>query len=198
MLDKINNQELIKNQSIVAINLNNNVKQDILTVTNPFNQAVLAELTLLDTSQLDKVIEISEQSQKNWVSKTANERSQLLQAWADLIDSNKEDLATLMTLEQGKPLKESRGEIDYANSYIRWYAEEGKRVYGDTIPAASDDLRYVVLKAPIGVCAAITPWNFPAAMITRKVAPALAVGCTMIVKPAEDTPLTALALGELA
>lgn len=198
MLDKINNQELIKNQSIVAINLNNNVKQDILTVTNPFNQAVLAELTLLDTSQLDKVIEISEQSQKNWVSKTANERSQLLQAWADLIDSNKEDLATLMTLEQGKPLKESRGEIYYANSYIRWYAEEGKRVYGDTIPPASDDLRYVVLKAPIGVCAAITPWNFPAAMITRKVAPALAVGCTMIVKPAEDTPLTALALGELA
>ena len=119
-------------------------------------------------------------------------------AWAKLIDDNKEDLAKLMTLEQGKPLVESRGEIDYANSFIKWFAEEGRRVYGDVIPSNKPDQHLIVIKQPVGVVAAITPWNFPAAMITRKCAPALAVGCTVVMKPAEETPFSALALAVLA
>src|SRR6201982_3097043 len=125
-------------------------------------------------------------------------RSTVLRRWYDLMMSNQDDLAQLMTAEQGKPLAESRGEIAYAASFIEWFAEEGKRVYGDTIPGHAADKRIVVIKEPIGVCAAITPWNFPAAMITRKAGPAFASGCTMIAKPAEATPLSALALAVLA
>jgi succinate-semialdehyde dehydrogenase/glutarate-semialdehyde dehydrogenase len=133
-----------------------------------------------------------------WRSKTAKERAVILRRWFDLIMQNQEDLAAIMTAEQGKPLAESRGEIAYAASFIEWFGEEGKRIYGDTIPAFASDKRIVVLKQPIGVCAAITPWNFPAAMITRKAAPALAAGCTMVVKPASQTPVSALALVHLA
>src|SRR5207247_1036707 len=118
--------------------------------------------------------------------------------WHDLMMANQEDLARLMTAEQGKPLAESKGEIAYAASFIEWFAEEGKRIYGDTIPAHQADKRIVVIKEPVGVCAAITPWNFPAAMITRKAGPALAAGCTMVVKPATATPYSALAMAELA
>ncbi len=133
-----------------------------------------------------------------WRAKTAKERSAILRKWFDLMMANQEDLAILMTVEQGKPLTESRGEIAYGASFIEWFAEEAKRVYGDTIPAQSPDRRIVVIKQPIGVCAAVTPWNFPNAMITRKAGPALAAGCTMVIKPASQTPYSALALCELA
>jgi succinate-semialdehyde dehydrogenase/glutarate-semialdehyde dehydrogenase len=129
---------------------------------------------------------------------TAKERSTTLMKWYDLMMAHQEDLAVILTSEQGKPLAEAKGEIAYAASFVQWFAEEAKRVYGDTIPAASTDQRILVIRQPVGVCAAITPWNFPAAMITRKAAPALAAGCTMVVKPASQTPLTALALAELA
>ncbi|MDV2886799.1 NAD-dependent succinate-semialdehyde dehydrogenase [Alkalihalophilus pseudofirmus] len=135
---------------------------------------------------------------KTWSKKTANERSKALMSWFRKIEEATEELAELMTKEQGKPLKEAKGEIGYANSFIEWYAEEGKRIYGETIPASAANKRIFVQRQAVGVVAAITPWNFPAAMITRKVAPALAAGCTVVVKPAEQTPLTALRLGELA
>src|SRR6185437_5328702 len=133
-----------------------------------------------------------------WRARTAKERAQTLRRLYDLMMANQDDLAQLMTAEQGKPLSESKGEIAYAASFIEWFGEEGKRIYGDTIPAFAGDKRIVVLKQPIGVCAAITPWNFPSAMITRKAGPALAAGCTMVVKPASQTPLSALALAVLA
>ncbi|PLP18444.1 succinate-semialdehyde dehydrogenase (NADP(+)), partial [Klebsiella pneumoniae] len=129
---------------------------------------------------------------------TAKERANILRRWFDLMMENQDDLARLMTLEQGKPLAEAKGEISYAASFIEWFAEEGKRIYGDTIPGHQADKRLLVIKQPIGVTAAITPWNFPAAMITRKAGPALAAGCTMVIKPANETPFTALAMAELA
>jgi succinate-semialdehyde dehydrogenase/glutarate-semialdehyde dehydrogenase len=132
-----------------------------------------------------------------WRAKTADERARILKRWFQLMMENQEDLARLMTAEQGKPLAEARGEIAYAASFIEWFAEEARRVYGEVIPSPLTDRRLIVIKQPVGVCAAITPWNFPAAMITRKAAPALAAGCTMVVKPAEQTPLSALALAWL-
>lgn len=143
-------------------------------------------------------IAAAERAWPAWRSRPAKERSQILRRWHDLIVTAADDVAMIMMSEQGKPLAEARGEVMYAASFVEWFAEEAKRVYGDTIPAPTADKRIVVVKQPVGVCAAITPWNFPAAMITRKVAPALAAGCTMVVKPAEQTPLTALALAELA
>jgi succinate-semialdehyde dehydrogenase/glutarate-semialdehyde dehydrogenase len=145
-----------------------------------------------------RAIDAAETALPAWRAKTAAERGRILRRWYELMMENQEDLAQLMTAEQGKPLAEARGEIAYAASFIDWFAEEGKRVYGDTIPSPWADRRLVVIKQPVGVCAAITPWNFPAAMITRKAAPALAAGCTMIIKPAEQTPLSALALAYLA
>lgn len=169
-----------------------------IAVINPFDDSMIASVPNLSVEEVTTAVEYSHTAQQLWAKKTAFERSELLQRWADLIDENKQDLAKLMTAEQGKPIKESLAEIGYANSYIRFFAEEGKRVYGDTLPNDRENVRYMVLKQPIGVCACITPWNFPSAMITRKVAPALAVGCSMIVKPATQTPLSALALGYLA
>lgn len=169
-----------------------------IAVTNPFNNEQIGTVPSLTQAQVEQAVTDAEAAQVAWAALTAAERGKLLHKWADLIDENNEDLAVLMTAEQGKPLKESRGEITYANSFIRWFAEEGKRVYGDVIPSTKTTQRITVLKQPVGVCAAITPWNFPSAMITRKAAPALAAGCTMIVKPATETPLSALALGELA
>ena len=169
-----------------------------IAVTNPFNNEQIGTVPSLTQAQVKQAVTDAEAAQVAWAALTAAERGKLLHKWADLIDENNEDLAVLMTAEQGKPLKESRGEITYANSFIRWFAEEGKRVYGDVIPSTKTTQRITVLKQPVGVCAAITPWNFPSAMITRKAAPALAAGCTMIVKPATETPLSALALGELA
>ena len=194
----LSNPDLIKQHCLIkdgwhAANDNATIK-----VSNPFNGDVIGTVPSLTTADVNDAVTYSHKAQITWAAKTPQERAQLLQKWADLIDANKEDLAIIMTAEQGKPLAESRGEIGYANSFIRWFAEEGKRVYGDVIPATNSQLRYVVLKQPVGVCAAITPWNFPAAMITRKAAPALAAGCTIIIKPATETPFSALALGALA
>lgn len=167
-------------------------------VTNPATDEILAYVPQLEQAAIEEAICAAQQAFLLWREKTAKERCVVLRRWFDLITENSADLAAIMTAEQGKPLAESRGEVAYAASFIDWFAEEGKRTYGDVIPSPQADKRLVVLKQPVGVCAAITPWNFPAAMITRKAAPALAAGCVMIVKPAEQTPLTALALGELA
>ncbi len=169
-----------------------------LEVNNPASGEVLGTVPKMGAAETRRAIEAAERALPAWRDLTAKERSQTLRRWFELIMQNQEDLARLMTLEQGKPLTESRGEIAYAASFIEWFAEEAKRIYGDTIPGHQKDKRIIVIKQPIGVTAAITPWNFPAAMITRKAGPALAAGCTMVVKPASQTPFSALALAELA
>ncbi|MEH3107834.1 MAG: NAD-dependent succinate-semialdehyde dehydrogenase [Sphingomonas fennica] len=165
---------------------------------NPANDAVLGDIPRLDVAQTRAAIEAAHAAGPAWRARTGKERSIVLRRWFDLIVAHADDLARLMTSEQGKPLAEAKGEVAYAASFVEWFAEEAKRVKGDVMAATERGRRIVTLKEPVGVCAAITPWNFPAAMITRKAAPALAAGCTMVVKPAEQTPLTALALAELA
>ena len=192
------NPDLLKQQCFIKDGWFDSSDATTLEVSNPFNGDVIGNVPSLTTDDVNDAVAASHEAQITWAAKTPKERAELLQKWADLIDANKEDLAIIMTAEQGKPLTESRGEVGYANSFIRWFAEEGKRVYGDVIPANQTQLRHVILKQPVGVCAAITPWNFPAAMITRKAAPALAAGCTMIIKPATETPFSALALAVLA
>jgi succinate-semialdehyde dehydrogenase / glutarate-semialdehyde dehydrogenase len=169
-----------------------------LTVYNPATGEPVGTVPKMGVAETRRAIETAYAALPAWRAKTAKERSMLLRKWFDLMMAHQEDLAILMTLEQGKPLAESRGEIAYGASFIEWFAEEAKRVYGDTIPAPTADRRIVVIKQPIGVCAAVTPWNFPNAMITRKAGPALAAGCTMVIKPASQTPFSALALCELA
>lgn len=171
---------------------------ETIAVTNPADGSEVGTVPKLSSADVERAVAAAERAQKGWAAKPAAERSQILRKWFELLMDNQEDLAQLMTAEQGKPLGESRGEIAYAASFIEWYAEEAKRIYGDTIPAPKPDLRITVIRQPIGVTAAITPWNFPSAMITRKAAPALAAGCAMIVRPASLTPLSALALGVLA
>ena len=167
-------------------------------VNNPATGEVLGTVPKLGAAETARAIAAAERAWPAWRAKTAKERSNILRAWFNLILENQEDLAVLMTLEQGKPLAESRGEVVYGASFIEWFAEEAKRVYGDTIPQHQADKRIVVIKQPIGVVAAITPWNFPNAMITRKCAPALAAGCPVVIKPASMTPYSAFALAELA
>jgi succinate-semialdehyde dehydrogenase/glutarate-semialdehyde dehydrogenase len=167
-------------------------------VTNPARGDVIAQVADLDRAMCADAIEKARIAQKVWAARTGKDRANVLRAWYDLMVANADDLATILTAEQGKPLAEARGEILYGASFIEWFAEEAKRVYGEMIPGHQPDKRIMVLKQPIGVCAAITPWNFPNAMITRKVAPALAAGCAMIVRPPSLTPLSALALGVLA
>ncbi len=167
-------------------------------VRNPATGAELARVPKMGAAETRRVIAAADTAWPTWRAKTGKERSLILRRWFELMLANAEDLARLMTAEQGKPLAEARGEVSYAASFVEWFAEEAKRTYGDLIPSPAPDKRLLVMKQPVGVCAAITPWNFPAAMITRKVAPALAAGCTVVVKPAEQTPLTALALVELA
>ncbi len=169
-----------------------------IPVTNPATGEELGTIPRMGTDETRRAIEAANAAFPGWRTKTAKERSVILRRWHDLMMENQDDLAVLMTAEQGKPLAEAKGEVAYAASFIEWFAEEGKRIYGDTIPGHQADKRIVVLKEPIGVCAAITPWNFPAAMITRKCGPALAAGCTMVVKPATQTPYSALAMAELA
>ena len=169
-----------------------------IDVTNPASGGKLGTVPKMGAAETRRAIEAADAAYPGWRAKTAAERSALLRRWFELVLEHQEDLARLMTAEQGKPLHEARGEIVYAASFIEWFAEEAKRVYGDVIPQHQADKRIVVLKEPIGVCAAITPWNFPCAMITRKAGPALAAGCTMVVKPATQTPYSALALAELA
>ncbi len=167
-------------------------------VTNPASHAVLADVADLGEHETERAIAAANAAWPSWRMLTAKERADTLRRWFDLIIRHQEDLARLMTAEQGKPLAEARNEVAYGASFVEWYAEEAKRTYGDVIPSAMADRRYVVIKQPIGVVAAITPWNFPLAMITRKCAPALAAGCPVIVKPSELTPLCALTLAELA
>jgi succinate-semialdehyde dehydrogenase/glutarate-semialdehyde dehydrogenase len=167
-------------------------------VLNPATHEVVAEVANVGADETRRAIEAAAVAQKDWAAKTAMARSAVLRKWYELIMANVEDLAILMTVEQGKILAEARGEVAYAASFIEWFAEEGKRVYGDVLPLPQGNGRGIVIKQPVGVCAAITPWNFPAAMLTRKVAPALAVGCSMVAKPPHETPLSMTALAELA
>jgi succinate-semialdehyde dehydrogenase/glutarate-semialdehyde dehydrogenase len=169
-----------------------------IAVSSPATGETIGSIPRMGAAETRRAIEAANAALPAWRAKTAGERSTILRRWNDLLLENQEDLAVLMTAEQGKPLAEARGEIVYAASFIEWFAEEGKRAYGDVIPPHQRDKRIVVIKEPIGVCAAITPWNFPSAMITRKAGPALAAGCTMVVKPATMTPYSALALAELA
>ncbi|MDQ7019807.1 MAG: NAD-dependent succinate-semialdehyde dehydrogenase [Robiginitomaculum sp.] len=167
-------------------------------VYNPADGAEIIAVADMGADETTKAIDAAHAAFPAWAKRTAGERSAILRKWFELIMQNADDLAALLTAEQGKPLSEARGEVIYGASFIEWYAEEAKRIYGDVIPSTGTDRRFIVLKQPIGVVGAITPWNFPSAMITRKVAPALAAGCTAVVKPAEDTPLSALALAVLA
>jgi succinate-semialdehyde dehydrogenase/glutarate-semialdehyde dehydrogenase len=167
-------------------------------VLDPATGAKLADVANLGAAEAEQAIAAADAAWPAWRTKTGKERSQLLRKWFDLIMANQDDLARLMTAEQGKPLAEAKGEVAYGASFVEWYAEEAKRVNGETLPQFDNNRRLLVLRQPIGVCAAITPWNFPLAMITRKVAPALAAGCPVVIKPAELTPLTALAVAELA
>ncbi len=169
-----------------------------ITVTNPADGSTVGHVPSLSADETCAAIAAAEKAFDGWRQRTAKERSAILMKWYALMMEHLEDLAVILTTEQGKPLAEAKGEIAYAASFVQWFAEEAKRIYGDTIPSASTDQRILVIRQPIGVCAAVTPWNFPAAMITRKAAPALAAGCTMVIKPASQTPLTALALAELA
>ena len=167
-------------------------------VHDPATGLKLADVACLGANDAEAAIAAANSAWQGWKTRTAKERSLILRRWYELLMANQEDLATLMTAEQGKPLAETRGEVAYGASFVEWYAEEAKRVNGETLPQFDNNRRLLVLKQPIGVCAAITPWNFPLAMITRKVAPALAAGCPVVIKPAELTPLTALAAAELA
>jgi succinate-semialdehyde dehydrogenase/glutarate-semialdehyde dehydrogenase len=171
---------------------------ETFTVTNPANGEVVAEVARCGGDETRRAIEAAEKAQIGWRQKTASERSVLMRRWFDLMMEHQEDLAQILTAEQGKPLAEARGEIAYGASYIEWFAEEAKRLYGDVIPPPANDRRIVVIKQPVGVVACITPWNFPNAMLARKVGAALAAGCTTVCKPATATPLSAFAMAELA
>src|SRR6266481_2074442 len=169
-----------------------------LNVDNPATGEIIGTVPKLGAAETRQAIEAANRAFPAWSKKTAKERATILRRWFDLMMANQDDLARLMTIEQGKPLSESKGEVAYAAAFLEWFGEEAKRIYGDTIPQHQADKRIVVIKQPIGVCAAVTPWNFPNAMITRKVGPALAAGCPVVIKPAQLTPLSALALAELA
>ena len=197
-MKKIKNPNLLKNQFFINNKWVNSFSNKKFPVYNPLDQSLIDQISDCGEQETKDAIQAANDAFILWKSHTANERSNIIKKWHDLILENKQDLASIITLEQGKTLKESLGEILYGASFVDWFAEEGKRIYGDTIPSHDSDKRIIVLKQPIGVVAAITPWNFPNAMITRKVAPALAAGCTVVIKPAEDTPLSALALAELS
>src|SRR6056300_1107024 len=169
-----------------------------LAIKNPATGDVIAEVAKVGAEETRRAIEAAETAMTAWRAVPAKQRAAILRNWFNLVMENQEDLARIMTVEQGKTLAESRGEVAYGASYIEWFAEQAKRIDGDVIPAPGPDKRIICIKQPIGVCAAITPWNFPNAMITRKAAPALAAGCSIVIKPASETPLSALALAELA
>ena len=195
---QISDQALLRNQAYIDGKWCDADSGETLAVINPANGRNVADVARCGTAETRRAIEAAERAQVAWREATAKERAAVLRKWLDLLLDAQEDLAQIMTAEQGKPLAESRGEIAYGASYIEWFAEEAKRVYGDTIPQTSNDKRIVVIKQPVGVVACITPWNFPNAMLARKIAPALAAGCTVVCKPASETPLSALAMAELA
>ncbi len=195
---QLKHTELLRQQCLINGEWADSENGEREDVVNPATGAVIGSVPQITTAQTAQVIAYAEQAQAVWREKTAKQRAALMQKWAQLMLENADDLAALLTAEQGKPLTEAKGEIVYAASFIEWFAEEAKRVEGSVLAPVQASQRMLVLKQPVGVCAAITPWNFPAAMITRKAAPALAAGCAMIVKPAEQTPFSALALGQLA
>ncbi|MEL2242067.1 NADP-dependent succinate-semialdehyde dehydrogenase [Leclercia adecarboxylata] len=195
---QLNDPSLFRQQAYIEGKWCDAHRGEAITVSNPANGQTLGSVPKMGADETRTAIEAANRALPAWRALTAKERANILRRWFELMMANQDDLAQLMTLEQGKPLAEAKGEISYAASFIEWFAEEGKRVYGDTIPGHQADKRLIVIKQPIGVTAAITPWNFPAAMITRKAGPALAAGCTMVLKPASQTPYSALALAELA
>ncbi len=194
----ISNKSLIKDKCYINGEWIDSHNKEVIEVNNPSTLKIIGKVPKCGKDETIFAISKANEAWNNWKNKTAIERSTLLKKWFNLIEKNNEDLAKIMTLEQGKPIAESRAEITYGASFVEWFAEEAKRIYGDTIPDRFSDRRIIVLKQPIGVVAAITPWNFPSSMITRKCAPALAVGCPVVIKPASQTPLSALALGVLA
>ncbi len=195
---KLNNPELLRTQSYIDGKWIDAPDGAAFAVDNPANGTNIAHVSNLGAKQAEQAIEAANRAFPAWRARTAKERSSILRKWFDLIIAHTDDLARIMTIEQGKPFTEAKGEIAYGASFVEWFAEQAKRVMGDTISAPLATNRMLVLREPIGVCAAITPWNFPNAMITRKVAPAIAAGCTIVLKPAEQTPLSALALAVLA
>jgi len=197
-MQKLNDPGLFRQQCFLNGEWVDAHSKETITVKNPADGSVIGTVPKMGVDETRAAIEAAEAAWPAWRAKLAKERSAILRRWFDLIMQNQEDLAVLMTTEQGKPIAESRAEVMYGASFIEWFAEEGKRVYGDVIPQHQADKRIVVLKQPIGVCAAITPWNFPNAMITRKAGPAFAAGCPMVLKPASQTPFSALALAVLA
>ncbi|MCH7295560.1 NAD-dependent succinate-semialdehyde dehydrogenase [Acinetobacter higginsii] len=190
--------DAFKNLAYINGNWIESSNHQSIEVFNPANNDLISTIPALAVEQVHEAIQAASDALQAWKMKSVKERSDLLKNWARLVLDYKDQLATIMTIEQGKPLNEAKGEISYAASFIDWFAEEGRRMYGDTIPAPTNDKRLKTIREPVGVCVAITPWNFPAAMITRKAAPALVAGCTMIVKPSEETPFSALALAYLA
>jgi succinate-semialdehyde dehydrogenase/glutarate-semialdehyde dehydrogenase len=192
----IADKQLLKNSSYINGNW---LKSDTsFIVTNPANNSEIIKVSNAGVVETQLAVKAARNALAMWSGKSANERAKLLRTWFNLMMQHQDDLGRILTLEQGKPIAEAKGEIAYGASFIEWFAEEGKRVYGDTIPAPSNDKRIVVIKQPVGVVASITPWNFPNAMIARKAAAALAAGCTFVVRPANQTPLSALAMAELA
>jgi succinate-semialdehyde dehydrogenase/glutarate-semialdehyde dehydrogenase len=191
-------EALLKSQAYVNGEWINADSGETFAILNPANGETVGEIAKCGTAETRRAIEAAEIAQVSWRQRTAKERAAILRKWFSLMMEAQDDLAAILTAEQGKPLAEAKGEIAYGASYIEWFAEEAKRVYGDTIPHPSNDKRVVVIKQPVGVVACITPWNFPNAMLTRKIAPALAAGCTVVCKPANETPLSALAIVELA
>ena len=194
----LNDVDLLRTQAYIGGSWVDADDGSTLAVTNPASGAVIAEVAKCGQAETRRAIEAARAAQVEWRQKTAKERAALLRAWFNLMMASQEDLAQILTAEQGKPLAEARGEVAYGANYIEWFAEEAKRIYGDTIPQPANDKRLVVIKQPVGVVACITPWNFPNAMLTRKIAPALAAGCTVVCKPANATPLSAYAFAELA
>lgn len=195
---QLDDTTLFRQQALIDGRWRDAAAGEVISVTNPANGEKLGSVPKMGADETREAIEAANRALPAWRALTAKERANILRRWFNLIVEHQDDLARMMTQEQGKPLTEAKGEINYAASFIEWFAEEAKRVYGDTIPGHQADKRLIVIKQPIGVTAAITPWNFPAAMITRKAGPALAAGCTMVLKPASQTPFSALALAELA
>jgi succinate-semialdehyde dehydrogenase/glutarate-semialdehyde dehydrogenase len=194
----LNEPSLLRSQCFVDGEWRGADQGEGIAVINPATQREVGKVPRMGAAEARAAIGAAERALVAWRERTADDRARLLRRWGELVMVHQEDLARIMTLEQGKPLAEARGEIAYAASYIEWFAEEARRLYGDVIPSPWGDKKLLAVKEPVGVCAAITPWNFPAAMITRKAAPALAAGCTIVVKPASQTPLSALALAWLA
>jgi len=197
MLPSLSDPDLLRTQAYIDGQWVDADDGSTLAVRNPAIGATLAEVASVGAAETARAIGAAQQAMAAWAGLTAKQRAQILRRWFDLVMTHQEDLAALMTAEQGKPLAEARGEVAYGAAYIEWFGEEAKRVYGDVIPGPGSDKRVVCVKQPVGVVAAITPWNFPIAMITRKAAPALAAGCSIVIKPASETPLSALALAEL-